>query len=226
MKIDNNDQQTAISYEASLRYLVEKSNRRAWLVAFVAIFISIISIIAVCLLTPLKSVEPYVIRIDNTTGMVDVISSVNKTEFISDNEALDKYFTTTYVKLREGYYYNMLQQDYIKTQILSSPEVSADYMKIYEGTNSRVEILKNKTEIDIEISSVTLNDSNGMNTATIRFNEIYKDAQSRTVTNKKAKIVTMAYDYSPQTLTNEQERLENPLGFKVLTYRIDDEVER
>ena len=99
-------------------------------------------------------------------------------------------------------------------------------MKIYEGTNSRVEILKNKTEIDIEISSVTLNDSNGMNTATIRFNEIYKDAQSRTVTNKKAKIVTMAYDYSPQTLTNEQERLENPLGFKVLTYRIDDEVER
>ena len=133
MKIDNNDQQTAISYEASLRYLVEKSNRRAWLVAFVAIFISIISIIAVCLLTPLKSVEPYVIRIDNTTGMVDVISSVNKTEFISDNEALDKYFTTTYVKLREGYYYNMLQQDYIKTQILSSPEVSADYMKIYEN---------------------------------------------------------------------------------------------
>lgn len=226
MKFDNNDRQTAISYEASLRYLVEKSNRRAWFIAFVAIFISIISIIAVCLLTPLKSVEPYVIRVDNTTGMVDVISSVNKTEFISDNEALDKYFTTTYVKLREGYYYNMLQQDYIKTQILSSPEVSADYMKIYEGTNSRVEILKNKTEIDIEISSVTLNDSNGMNTATIRFNEIYKDAQSRTVINKKAKIVTMAYDYSPQTLTNEQERLENPLGFKVLTYRIDDEVER
>lgn len=226
MKFDNNDRQTAISYEASLRYLVEKSNRRAWFIAFVAIFISIISIIAVCLLTPLKSVEPYVIRVDNTTGMVDVISSVNKTEFISDNEALDKYFTTTYVKLREGYYYNMLQQDYIKTQILSSPEVSADYMKIYEGTNSRVEILKNKTEIDIEISSVTLNYSNGMNTATIRFNEIYKDAQSRTVINKKAKIVTMAYDYSPQTLTNEQERLENPLGFKVLTYRIDDEVER
>lgn len=224
--LNNNDKQNAISYEASIRYLVEKSNQRAWFISFIAVLISIISVVAVCLLTPLKSVEPYVIRVDNATGMVDIISSVNDTKFISGNEALDKYFTTTYVKIRQGYYFNLLQQDFIKTQILSSPEISAEYMKTYEGKNSKVEILRNKIEIDIEISSVTLNNSNGINTATIRFNEIYKDAQSRTITNKKAKIATMAYDYSPQTLTTEQERLENPLGFKITTYRIDDEIER
>lgn len=224
--IDNNDTKTAISYEASIRYLVEKSNRRAWLIAFLSIFISIISVTAVVFLTPLKSVEPYVIRVDNTTGMVDIITSVNQTEFVSDNEALDKYFTTSYVKIREGYFYNILQNDYTTVQIWSSPEVSSDYLKIYEGDNSRVDILKNRTEIDVEINSVTLGDSNGMKMATIRFNQIYKDAKSRTITNKKAKIVTLAYDYSPQSLMTENERLINPLGFKVLTYRIDDEVER
>lgn len=224
--IDNNDTETAISYEASIRYLVEKSNRRAWLIAFLSIFISIISVTAVVFLTPLKSVEPYVIRVDNTTGMVDIITSVNQTEFVSDNEALDKYFTTSYVKIREGYFYNILQNDYTTVQIWSSPEVSSDYLKIYEGDNSRVDILKNRTEIDVEINSVTLGDSNGMKMATIRFNQIYKDAKSRTITNKKAKIVTLAYDYSPQSLMTENERLINPLGFKVLTYRVDDEVER
>lgn len=224
--IDNNDTKTAISYEASIRYLVEKSNRRAWLIAFLSIFISIISVTAVVFLTPLKSVEPYVIRVDNTTGMVDIITSVNQTEFVSDNEALDKYFTTSYVKIREGYFYNILQNDYTTVQIWSSPEVSSDYLKIYEGDNSRVDILKNRTEIDVEINSVTLGDSNGMKMATIRFNQIYKDAKSRTITNKKAKIVTLAYDYSPQSLMTENERLINPLGFKVLTYRVDDEVER
>lgn len=224
--IDNNDTKTAISYEASIRYLVEKSNRRAWLIAFLSIFISIISVVAVVFLTPLKSVEPYVIRVDNTTGMVDIITSVNQTEFISDNEALDKYFTTSYVKIREGYFYNILQNDYTTVQIWSSPEVSSDYLKIYEGDNSRVDILKNRTEIDVEINSVTLGNSNGMKMATIRFNQIYKDAKSRTITNKKAKIVTLAYDYSPQSLMTENERLINPLGFKVLTYRVDDEVER
>ncbi|ABS52290.1 MULTISPECIES: virB8 family protein [Campylobacter] len=224
--IDNNDTKTAISYEASIRYLVEKSNRRAWLIAFLSIFISIISVTAVVFLTPLKSVEPYVIRVDNTTGMVDIITSVNQTEFVSDNEALDKYFTTSYVKIREGYFYNILQNDYTTVQIWSSPEVSSDYLKIYEGDNSRVDILKNRTEIDVEINSVTLGNSNGMKMATIRFNQIYKDAKSRTITNKKAKIVTLAYDYSPQSLMTENERLINPLGFKVLTYRVDDEVER
>lgn len=224
--IDNNDTKTAISYEASIRYLVEKSNRRAWLIAFLSIFISIISVTAVVFLTPLKSVEPYVIRVDNATGMVDIITSVNQTEFISDNEALDKYFTTSYVKIREGYFYNILQNDYTTVQIWSSPEVSSDYLKIYEGDNSRVDILKNRTEIDVEINSVTLGNSNGMKMATIRFNQIYKDAKSRTITNKKAKIVTLAYDYSPQSLMTENERLINPLGFKVLTYRVDDEVER
>ena len=224
--IDNNDTKTAISYEASIRYLVEKSNRRAWLIAFLSIFISIISVTAVVFLTPLKSVEPYVIRVDNTTGMVDIITSVNQTEFVSDNEALDKYFTTSYVKIREGYFYNILQNDYTTVQIWSSPEVSSDYLKIYEGDNSRVDILKNRTEIDVEINSVALGNSNGMKMATIRFNQIYKDAKSRTITNKKAKIVTLAYDYSPQSLMTENERLINPLGFKVLTYRVDDEVER
>lgn len=224
--IDNNDTKTAISYEASIRYLVEKSNRRAWLIAFLSIFISIISVTAVVFLTPLKSVEPYIIRVDNTTGMVDIITSVNQTEFVSDNEALDKYFTTSYVKIREGYFYNILQNDYTTVQIWSSPEVSSDYLKIYEGDNSRVDILKNRTEIDVEINSVALGNSNGMKMATIRFNQIYKDAKSRTITNKKAKIVTLAYDYSPQSLMTENERLINPLGFKVLTYRVDDEVER
>ena len=223
---DNNDTKTAISYEASIRYLVEKSNRRAWLIAFLSILISIISVTAIVLLTPLKTVEPYVIRVDNTTGMVDIITSVNETEFLSDNEALDKYFTTSYVKMREGYFYNTLQNDYITVQIWSSPEVTTDYLKIYEGENSIVDLLRNKTEINVEINSVTLGNSNGMKIATIRFNQIYKDAKSRSITNTKAKIVTIAYDYSPQTLMTEKERLTNPLGFKVLTYRVDDEVER
>lgn len=33
----------ALSYEASIRYLVEQSNKRAWLVAFIAMVISILN---------------------------------------------------------------------------------------------------------------------------------------------------------------------------------------
>ncbi|WP_103634729.1 virB8 family protein, partial [Campylobacter concisus] len=190
-----------------------------------ALLIAIISVIAVCLLTPLKSVEPYVIRVDNTTGMVDIITSVNKAEF-TGNEALDKYFSTTYVKAREGYYYDILQSDYELVQILSYPNVASDYLRIYEGENSRDKVLKDDYEVEVDIVSVTLGNSAGAPTATIRFNQITRKKGEKIAVSNKAKIVTLSYDYQPNTLTTEEERIKNPLGFKVSTYRVDDEIRR
>lgn len=217
-------QNDSVTYESSIRFLVEKSNQRAWIVAFVAVFVSVLSIIAITFMLPLKSVEPYVIRVDNTTGMVDIITSVNK-ETLTNDEALDKYFTAKYVKTREGYFYNLIEQDYILTQILSMPEVAKDYIRLYEGANSRVEVLQNKEEILIDIISVTLGNSAGVKTATIRFNAKQHLVGSES-SQISAKIATLSYDYFPDSLSNEEERLKNPLGFKVLNYRIDDEIKR
>lgn len=171
--IKNNPDEVAISYEASIRYIAEQSNKRAYLISGVALLVAIISVVAVCLLTPLKSVESYVIRVDNTTGMVDIITSVNEEQF-TGNEALDKYFATMYVKAREGYYYDILQNDYELTQILSLPNVASEYLRIYEGEKARDQVLKDDFEVEIDIVSVTLSNSAGALVATIRFNEITK----------------------------------------------------
>lgn len=223
----NNDEQTAISYVASIRYLVEKSNKRAWLIAIISAIIALASICAIAYMAPLKQAIPYVIRVDNTTGMVDIITSVKDSEF-SSNEALDKYFTSLYVKTREGYYYNLLTQDYTLTQIFSSPQVAQDYVKIYEGANARQEILKADNEVSIDINSVVLGESANIKTATIRFNattNVLND-KGRSAVQTSAKVATLSYEYSPADLTTEDERLKNPLGFKVTTYRIDDEIKR
>lgn len=225
--LNNNDEETALSYVASIRYLVEKSNKRAWLIAIISAIIALASICAIAYMTPLKQSVPYVIRVDNTTGMVDIITSVKDTEF-SSNEALDKYFTSLYVKTREGYHYNLLTQDYTLTQILSSPQVSQDYVKIYEGANARQEVLKNDNEVSIDINSVVLGESADIKTATIRFNATTSALSNsgKNTVQTSAKVATLSYEYSPADLTTEDERLQNPLGFKVTTYRIDDEIRR
>lgn len=225
--LNNNDEETALSYVASIRYLVEKSNKRAWLIAVISAIIALASICAIAYMTPLKQSVPYVIRVDNTTGMVDIITSVKDTEF-SSNEALDKYFTSLYVKTREGYHYNLLTQDYTLTQILSSPQVAQDYVKIYEGANARQEVLKNDNEVSIDINSVVLGESADIKTATIRFNATTSALSNsgKNTVQTSAKVATLSYEYSPADLTTEDERLQNPLGFKVTTYRIDDEIRR
>lgn len=93
----------ALDFESSLRYMVEQSNKKAYLFAIFCGALSILAIIAVMLLTPLKTTEPYLIRVNDTTGAVDIITVLD-TEQISNNEALDKHFINSYVRAREGYF--------------------------------------------------------------------------------------------------------------------------
>ncbi|EAJ2870929.1 type IV secretion system protein [Campylobacter upsaliensis] len=218
-----NDFNTALDYEASFRYLIEQSNKRAWLISFIAIFIASLSLIAVVLLTPLKTIEPYVIRVDNTTGMVDILTLLDEKE-ITQNEALDKYFISQYIKAREGYYYELLNQDYLLTQLMSSENVANEYRALYEGDNARDQVLKNSNEVSVQILSVVLGESNGVKTSTIRANITTKNLSSRG-TSQATKVITLSYDYTLGK-ASEENRLLNPLGFKVLTYRIDNEVEK
>ncbi|EPZ8799270.1 virB8 family protein [Campylobacter coli] len=216
-----NDFNSAMDYEASFRYLIEKSNKRAWLIAFISIFIAIISIIAVVLLTPLKTIEPYVIRVDNTTGMVDILTMLDEKE-IKANEALDKYFISTYVKAREGYYYDLLNQDYLLTQLMSSEKVANEYRALYEGDNARDQILKNSNEVSVQILSIVLGNSNGVKTSTIRAKIITKNLNTRGL-SESTKVITLSYDYI-LAKASEENRILNPLGFKVTNYRIDEEI--
>ncbi|ENW0216626.1 virB8 family protein [Campylobacter jejuni] len=216
-----NDFNSAMDYEASFRYLIDKSNKRAWLIAFVSIFIAIISIVAVVLLTPLKTIEPYVIRVDNTTGMVDILTMLDEKE-IKANEALDKYFISTYVKAREGYYYDLLNQDYLLTQLMSSEKVANEYRALYEGDNARDQILKNSNEVSVQILSIVLGESNGVKTATVRAIITTKNLTSKGTT-QATKVITLSYDYI-LAKASEENRILNPLGFKVTNYRIDEEI--
>lgn len=215
--------QQSFDFETSIHYLIEQSNKRMWLIAGVSGLIAILSIIAVLLLTPLKEVEPYVIRVDNTTGAVDIISVLNE-EQITENEALDKHFIAQYVKSREGYFYDMLNNDYTLVQLFSIPSVAESYRALYQGDKARDVVFKNFVQVSVDILSITLADSNGTKTATIRTNLRTKNRNSGEE-NVSYKVVTLSYEYQIGKI-DERHRLLNPLGFKVLTYRTDEEIRR
>lgn len=213
----------AVDFESSIRYLVEQSNKRAWLIAFVSVGVAILSIVAMLLLTPLKTVEPYVIRVDNTTGMVDILTILDE-EQISSIEALDKHFIAQYIKAREGYYYDMLNQDYIFVQLLSTPEIAESYRQIYTGDNARDTRLGNATQVEVQIISIVLGESAGAKTATARINLKTTNKNSK-AENMATKVITLTYTYQTAQV-DEENRLLNPLGFKVSNYRVDEEVTR
>jgi len=215
------NKETGLDYEVSLRHLVEKSNKRAWTITFISMALTLLAFGTLFALMPLKSVEPFVVRVDKVTGMVDVMTAVDKRTMKYD-ESMDKYFTSEYVKRREGYHYDLLQQDYVYTQLNSSKEIAREYKKIYSGDNARDQVLKDQTEITTKIISVTLNEGGGSKTARIRLRVIRKTKNHAAI--ESIKVVTLSYEYFPRLMQTEEERLLNPLGFKVMTYRVDREV--
>ncbi|OCR84598.1 type IV secretion system protein, partial [Campylobacter fetus] len=93
----------------------------------------------------------------------------------------------------------------------------------YSGDNARDQILKNNTEVKVHILSIVLGSSNGVKTATVRANLVTKtDNKGESV---RTKVITLSYDYLTG-LINEENRILNPLGFKILNYRVDDEIVR
>src|SRR3546814_18650015 len=52
---------------------------------------------------PLRSVEPYVVRVDKLTGGVDVLTRLSGTRDITADEAVNKFFLSEYVRAREGW---------------------------------------------------------------------------------------------------------------------------
>jgi len=213
----------AISYEASRKYLAEKSTKRAWTVAIIFGLIALALAGVIVYILPLKKVEPYVIQVDKFTGMTHFISAIDEGT-LEPNEAVDKYFASTYVKKRESYYYDFLQQDYVYVQLFSNNQVANEYREIYEGETARDKLLGDNSKVVVKIISVVLGQSTNVKTATIRFILTQKDAHTNRTKSEINKVVTLSYDYFPDTLETEKDRLTNPLAFKVLSYRVDNEV--
>ena len=192
-----------------------KNERRAWLVAGVAVVLAILSVIAVVLLTPLKTVEPFVVRVDKNTGVTDVVSVLNQ-HTITYNEAIDKYFLAQYVRYCESYSADTVYPDYQSCVALSSPEVGKAEFAAISPSNpkSPTKLYGERGRVEIDVNSISFL-SQGM--AQVRYTRQVITGNGR---DDSQWIATVVYTYlNPPT--DERTRLVNPVGFQVAQFRQD-----
>lgn len=210
-----------ISYENDREYMFKRSEKRAWLVTSVAIFLLIISWIILVIILPLKEVTPYVIQVNEKTGIPDVITVVDS-EQLQANEALDKYFVNSYIQIRESYTYQTIQKTYIETQLYSSENVKNEYLAQMNRADSPDQVMKTGT-ISVKVNSIILEDIENVDVkmATARIVKTY--TTERNEVYQRNFIIKMAYEYEPAQKLELSFRLENPLGFSVTSYQIIEE---
>lgn len=197
----------------------ERSRRLAWTVAAGASALAIASTGAVAGLTPLKTVEPFVVRVDRSTGAVDVMTGLSGGDHLTYEEAVNKYFLGLYVRAREGWLPAAAEQNFRQVSILSAPSEQQRWADAFRPANpqSPQVIWGDRGESLIDIRAISFVSPK---VANVRFHRIVRQAQAAVESDW---IATVAFTYTKAPMA-EADRLRNPLGFQVLSYRADPEV--
>lgn len=188
----------------------------------VALFATLISVITLNNLAPLKSVEPFVIQIDEKTGLTEVVQPISRNALVSANEVMDNYFIWQYVRARETYDIPDYRRNIAIAQLMSHPRVFTEYVDSISANNpqSPVSRLGELGKRVVENPVITyLNDRTGKRVAQVRFQVSETQRNSKPITYQK--MATLEFTYADLNFTTGQ-RFINPLGFQVLSYRLDD----
>jgi len=196
-----------------------RSRRLAWGLAAASIGLAGAAVCAVIALTPLKTVEPFVVRVDRTTGAVDVMTGLKGTSRLSYDEAVTKYFLGAYVRAREGWLPQAAEPNFRQVSIMSTPAEQQRWADSFRPANplSPQVVWGAQAESLIALRAISFVSPQ---VASVRFHRTVRQAQQTTESDW---IATIAFSYTKAPMT-EADRLRNPLGFQVSSYRADPEV--
>lgn len=210
----------AQSWTADREEAIARSRKTAWIIAGVLGVIALLEAIALVVMLPLKTVQPYTLLVDRQTGYVQALDPIEG-EAIRPTEALARSFLAQYVIAREGFDIDTLKEDYRKVALWSAGEARSRYVAEAQASNpaSKLATLPRQARIEVEIRSIS---SINAETALVRYVTTRVDPGGRSQSPQSWAAV-IRYRFSGKAMS-ARDRLINPLGFQVLRYRRNAEL--
>ncbi|WP_342260028.1 virB8 family protein [Candidatus Tisiphia endosymbiont of Metellina segmentata] len=220
--VENQSVQSNNFVKATRNWYEERSDRlivqrNILLVLSILLIILIMaSIAAVTIVVNSREFSPFVIQIDDSTGMATIVNPISS-EILNGDEALSRYFIKKYLIARETYNPVDFDTEARKSvRLLSSSPVYYNYLGyiqnkdvnpvlIYGQNNTTFLVIKSWSGVE-------------KNKYMVRFS-INETTGNKTVFNK---IAVVSYAYIPMELTDADRDI-NPVGFQVNDYRVDDD---
>ena len=193
----------------------------------VTVVVMFMGVVYINLISQKKTVDPFVVEIEEKSGIPTVVDQKSKTEYTS-KESINNFFIYKYVRARENYdFRDYLYNYFTVVRVLSSGGI---FKKFYVENNkrnpdSRVNEYGRKTVIIAKIKSVidiTNKQDKSKNAQSKQVRLLIQHIQKNRIVLEEHKVIVMKYKFENLNLEFE-ERLINPLGFQVIFYKINDE---
>lgn len=201
-----------------------RSTRVAWWSAVGGWSCAICCAAALALLVPLKRVEPFVVRVDNSTGVVDVVPVYVGNAPL--DESITRYFLTHYVSVCERFNFATAESDYEECGAFHSAQRNQTWYASWAPTNpaSPLNVHKDGSSVRVQVSAVSFfSRSSGLaDIAQVRY------IKAASAGNGAPEVVThwlasVQFAYS-EPARDPKTRRWNPLGFKVVEFRAEPEL--
>ena len=218
----------ARGWDAQLNTRIKQSEQRAWKCCLALTLIVVLQAVGLVSVLPLKSIEPFVIRVDNNSGFVDVISTLTSKGQVKQQaqEVLDKYWLGQYVRHHEAYQWQTRAYDRKLIGLMSDDNVQQDYAlqtNPKSNPNAPINLYDQNTEVSTQINAISFIAHDKLNgesttTALVRYSKQLKRIGENHPLTHWVATITFVYRNVPMSLKARQL---NPLGFQVLSYRND-----
>lgn len=214
----------ASTWEADkLRDALKQNQYLRWLIVGLMVIVTSLAW-AIKGLTPLKTTEPYVVRVDSSTGIVDVVPIYNGQAEVT--ELATRHLLTHYQTARERFYYATAETDYETVGAFNNAKLNDEWAQFWQESNSESPLVKYKdgTTITVHVKGITFlePDSGARDTAQIRFT-----TEKRQGGNAAPQIThwlsTIKYAYGEPS-KNDKDRGLNPMGLRITSYHKEPEV--
>jgi len=214
----------AISWDSDREAQIKRSERVAWWVAAAGWICAIATAVSLILLMPLKGVEPFVIRVDNTTGIVDVVPVY--TGRLPMEEAVTRYFLTHYISVCERFNVVTAESDYEECGAFHTAQRNQAWYAQWNTNNPRspLNLHKDGSSVRVEVESVSFfKRANGVeDLAQVRYLKA-EHPSGGTAEHITHWIATVQYTYLAPSKDPKMRRW-NPLGFKIVELGLEPEV--
>jgi len=227
----NADESSKHWYQDKYQHVLVQRNVLA-LISLVALICAAVAVVAVMHFAPLKTVEPYLLQIDAKSGVTQKVEPASR-DLYAASEAVDRYFVSTYIRVRESYNFSVLRSNYNLVRLMSVTPVYSGFRAVAYSSSptSLASVLGATGQRDIKINSMSYvqnprafgkkEEVTPVKIMQARISTIDTIPNAPDVVQQW--IVTVNFQYASLDL-NEEEQLLNPLGFTVVSYQIQREI--
>ena len=123
-------------YKDRYQYLLVQ-RKLLTLITLLSLLCTLGTVIAIALLAPLKTVDPFVIQVDQRSGITQTVDPLSVKE-LTANEAVNDFFIVQYIRSRETYSVTDLARNYNIVRVMSDPlKVYLDFVRQADPNNPR-----------------------------------------------------------------------------------------